>query len=141
MSKHEGQPGTPEKPLSDLGRVTYTAYWKSVVLEQLHTSYKNSEKPLSLRALSKETGICWHDLAATMAMLNFVRRRQEDEKLVLCINWRQVEDHWQRISHSKSRIPLDPECLRWTPLVPANAVFKDKDFKVVNYNFSLVLIF
>lgn len=104
------------------------------MLEQLYTLHKNSVKPLSLRALSKETGICWHDLAATLAMLNFLRRRQDDEKLVICINWRQVEDHWTRISHSKSRIPLDPECLRWTPLVAANAVFKDDSkvrFKIV----------
>ncbi|CAB3369856.1 Hypothetical predicted protein [Cloeon dipterum] len=125
LSKQEGQPGTPEKPLSDLGRVTYTAYWKSVVLELLYTNFRKGEKPFSLRSMSKETGICWHDLSATLAMLNFIRKRQEDGKLVLCINWRLVEDHWQRVSHSKSRIPLDPECLRWTPLVPANAVFKD----------------
>ncbi|XP_065338903.1 histone acetyltransferase KAT6B isoform X7 [Cloeon dipterum] len=125
LSKQEGQPGTPEKPLSDLGRVTYTAYWKSVVLELLYTNFRKGEKPFSLRSMSKETGICWHDLSATLAMLNFIRKRQDDGKLVLCINWRLVEDHWQRVSHSKSRIPLDPECLRWTPLVPANAVFKD----------------
>lgn len=74
LSKEEGQPGTPEKPLSDLGRVSYHAYWKSVILEYL-ASHKNIGKEamqITIDDISKETGMYGHDIAATLQMMDMV---------------------------------------------------------------------
>lgn len=54
LSKKEGKPGTPEKPLSDLGQVSYHAYWKSVILDYVwkHRSMEN----FNIEETSYETG-------------------------------------------------------------------------------------
>lgn len=54
LSKIEGQPGTPEKPLSDLGQVSYHAYWKAVILEYLDKQRDNQN--ICINDISSKTG-------------------------------------------------------------------------------------
>lgn len=59
LSKIEGQPGTPEKPLSDLGQVSYHAYWKAVILEYLD-KYRDSENICISDICNKTGNYCGH---------------------------------------------------------------------------------
>lgn len=47
LSKLEETIASPEKPLSDLGLLSYRSYWSWVLLQHLNSSYK----PLSIKEL------------------------------------------------------------------------------------------
>lgn len=74
LSKREGQAGSPEKPLSDLGRLSYMAYWKSVILECL---YHQNDRQISIKKLSKLTGICPQDITSTLHHLRMLDFRSD----------------------------------------------------------------
>lgn len=120
LSREEGQPGTPEKPLSDLGRLSYHAYWRSVVLEYL---YHNKNRIVSLKTISLETGIVIADVALAFQLLNFIKyiKIAKDGfkvyKPIICIDWDFVDKYYERVTKSKNRRVIDRECLRWTPLL------------------------
>ncbi|XP_072944834.1 uncharacterized protein [Epargyreus clarus] len=115
LSKEEGQPGTPEKPLSDLGRVSYHAYWKSVILEFL---YDHKDKPFTFDDIAHITGMHMNDIAITFQLLGFIRYipNSDNIKLGICVDWNKVDNHIRKV-RSKPRLEIDPECLRWTPLL------------------------
>nr|XP_026501013.1 histone acetyltransferase KAT6B-like [Vanessa tameamea] len=115
LSKEEGQPGTPEKPLSDLGRVSYHAYWKSVILEFLHD---HKDRPFTFEDIALTTGMHMNDVAVTFQLLGFMRYvpNNESVKLGICVDWNRVENHMKKLN-SRPRLEIDPECLRWTPLL------------------------
>ncbi|XP_034450738.1 histone acetyltransferase KAT6A isoform X5 [Hippoglossus hippoglossus] len=122
LSKREGQPGSPEKPLSDLGRLSYMAYWRSVVLECLH---EVRDRQISIRQLSKLTGICPQDITTTLHSLNMLEQR--GERLVLVRRDKLVMNHMSRLKARPRQLEVDPECLRWTPVIVTNTVVSDAD--------------
>merc|ERR1712233_194000 len=121
LSKVEKQPGTPEKPLSDLGRVSYHSYWKSVVLEYLATVRGRGH--VTIQQLSAETALHPHDIALAFMLLGFIKRTSDMNKFLLAIEWSKVEAHMAKVKTSL-RIALDPDALRWAPTPPSGIIFE-----------------
>merc|ERR1711988_362697 len=120
LSKVEKQPGTPEKPLSDLGRVSYHSYWKSVVLEYL--AGMRGRAHITIQQLSAETALHPHDIALAFMLLGFIKK-SENSKFLLSIDWSKVEAHMEKMKKAL-RIAIDPDCLNWEPTPPAGILFE-----------------
>uniref|UniRef100_A0A673MI18 histone acetyltransferase n=1 Tax=Sinocyclocheilus rhinocerous TaxID=307959 RepID=A0A673MI18_9TELE len=110
LSRLEGRAGSPEKPLSDLGRLSYLAYWKSVILEYLHN---HPDKSVSIRGMSRATGMCPHDIATTLQQLNMIDF--QDGRFVIIRRHQLIEEHMDRLRMKPRLHEVDPDCLSWTP--------------------------
>jgi hypothetical protein len=71
LTKLEGITGSPEKPLSDLGKVSYRSYWTHVLLNL----FKNHDmtKDISIKDISSETGIKTEDIISTLQSLDMIK--------------------------------------------------------------------
>uniref|UniRef100_A0A3B4DZT7 histone acetyltransferase n=1 Tax=Pygocentrus nattereri TaxID=42514 RepID=A0A3B4DZT7_PYGNA len=110
LSRQEGQAGSPEKPLSDLGRLSYLAYWKSVILEYLHN---HPDKSVSIKGMSKATGMCPHDIATTLQQLNMID--VQNGRFVIVRKRHLIQRHMERLREKPRLCEVDPDCLVWTP--------------------------
>ncbi|KAM6221406.1 histone acetyltransferase KAT6A [Rhynchocyon petersi] len=122
LSKREGQAGSPEKPLSDLGRLSYMAYWKSVILECL---YHQNDKQISIKKLSKLTGICPQDITSTLHHLRMLDFRSD--QFVIIRREKLIQDHMAKLQLNLRPVDVDPECLRWTPVIVSNSVVSEEE--------------
>lgn len=95
LSRVENQPGSPEKPLSDLGRISYHSYWKSTIIEYLYhcrgkidiVSYLAPplllDSKISIREISNNTGMDPHDIASTLQMLDMLKLTQDGKVVII----------------------------------------------------------
>ena len=69
LSRREGKLGTPERPISDLGLVSYRSYWVYALLEILST-HRGS---ISIAELSEQTKFRTDDIVKTLQAFNLLR--------------------------------------------------------------------
>ncbi|XP_021239265.1 histone acetyltransferase KAT8, partial [Numida meleagris] len=109
LSKLESTVGSPEKPLSDLGKLSYRSYWSWVLLEIL----RDFRGTLSIKDLSQMTSITQTDIISTLQSLNMVKYWKGQH--VICVTPKLVEEHLKSAQYKKPPITVDSICLRWAP--------------------------
>ncbi|XP_065715608.1 histone acetyltransferase KAT8 [Patagioenas fasciata] len=109
LSKLENTVGSPEKPLSDLGKLSYRSYWSWVLLEIL----RDFRGTLSIKDLSQMTSITQSDIISTLQSLNMVKYWKGQH--VICVTPKLVEEHLRSAQYKRPPITVDSICLRWAP--------------------------
>ena len=70
LSKKEGMVGSPEKPLSDLGLLSYRSYWKYELLTLIS---EHPRRSLTVLDLVKMTSVKADDIVATLQHLGLTK--------------------------------------------------------------------
>ena len=83
LSRKEGIVGTPEKPLSELGKLSYLSYWKYKIFEYIQQEMKKSDfkksefATISIKEISSETWINVNDIISTMQWANMIAKKND----------------------------------------------------------------
>lgn len=108
----EGKTGSPEKPLSDMGLVSYRNYWRLVLSYEL----VDKKTPISIVELSERTGMTADDIVAALEGLRALVRDPITHSYALRLDhdyFRQCIEDWE----SKQYVNINRDALVWTPYI------------------------
>lgn len=112
LSKREGKAGSPEKPLSDLGLLSYRSYWAESILKILIPQISSSSQ-ISIQELSSRTSITCEDILHTLQALDLLKYFKGQHTIVLS---KKVISDFEKAS-KKPSLGISPDALLWTPLL------------------------
>ncbi|CDH51190.1 kat5 family histone acetyltransferase mst1 [Lichtheimia corymbifera JMRC:FSU:9682] len=108
LSKAEGRTGSPEKPLSDLGLLSYRAYWTDTIVEFL----LSATEEVTIEEISQKTSITPQDILHTLQNIGALKYYRGQH--IICLGDKVVEQ-WERNQRKRKRA-IVPEKLDWKPL-------------------------
>ncbi|CRK93420.1 CLUMA_CG006956, isoform A, partial [Clunio marinus] len=111
LTRVEGKIGSPEKPLSDLGLISYRSYWKDVLLAYLCS---RSGRTLSIKDISQEMAINSYDIVSTLQALGMMKYWKGKH---IILKKQDVLTEYEDRMKKRHSLKIDPACLKWTPFV------------------------
>lgn len=119
LTRVEQKTGSPEKPLSDMGLVSYRNYWRLIMCRYLHNYCQDSNgerKGLSIKTISEDTGLTPDDVIAALEGLRCLVRDPQTQLYAFRVDHqfcREYVEKWE----AKNYVQLNPAALTWTPYV------------------------
>jgi histone acetyltransferase SAS3 len=109
LTKREQKTGSPEKPLSDMGLVSYRGYWRLVMCYELI----NQKTPLSISQLSQRTGMTPDDVISALEGLRALVRDPITKTYALRLDFAFYKEYIDK--YEKKNYPrINPDALIWT---------------------------
>lgn len=112
LSRIEGKLGSPEKPLSDLGLLSYRQYWSENIIELL-MGYCEKDEKVTIETVSTALAMTTQDVEHTLQALRMQVYHKSDHKIVIptkLVEQREKQKH-------KVRRVIDPLRIQWKPPV------------------------
>ncbi|SAM00365.1 hypothetical protein [Absidia glauca] len=109
LSKAEGRTGSPEKPLSDLGLLSYRAYWTETIVAFLLSATDD----ITIEDISHKTSINTQDILHTLQNIGALRYYRGQH--IICLGDKVVEQYERNQLKTTKRVILG-EKLEWKPL-------------------------
>jgi histone acetyltransferase SAS3 len=112
LTRVERKTGSPEKPLSDMGLVSYRKYWRLVLCEEL----LEQKGPISISAISDRTGMTPDDIVSALEGLRALVRDPVTKKYAFRLDVSYFKEYIAKCK-AAGNPTIKPECLVWTPYV------------------------
>ncbi|KAE8451551.1 hypothetical protein EG329_003624 [Mollisiaceae sp. DMI_Dod_QoI] len=115
LTRVEKKTGSPEKPLSDMGLVSYRNYWRLVLCFYLK-DFKPGDKIPSIRKISNDMGLTPDDVISALDALGALIRDPATGTYALKLK----TDYYREVirqHESKDYAKLNPKGLVWTPYI------------------------
>lgn len=112
LTRVEKKTGSPEKPLSDMGLVSYRGYWRLMMCYQL----VDQKTPLRIPNLSERTGMTPDDIISALEALRALVRDPVTKTYALRLDYPYYKEYIEK--HEKKNYPkINRDALIWVPYV------------------------
>lgn len=115
LTRVEKKTGSPEKPLSDMGLVSYRNYWRLVLCYYLR-DFKPGDRIPSIKEISDDMGLTPDDVISALDALGAMVRDPSTGTYAMKLKtdyYREVIRHHE----AKGYATLNPKGLVWTPYI------------------------
>lgn len=116
LSKVENKLGSPEKPLSDLGLLSYRQYWTENLIEVL-LEHNAADDRCSIDKLAQLLAMTTQDVEGTLQATGMQAYHKGEHKIIIPMSLVRKHEAMKEKFKTKPKRVIDPDKLQWKPPV------------------------